>query len=90
MSKVQVWHNNLEMYVAVLHFATLFTVSFKLGAETHFFATLVTFISTLILCAVDSHVRASVTFVLIFVNTSVFSNVITSTLCSNVSRSLLE
>ena len=46
-------------------------VSFKLGAESHFFATFVTFISTLFFCAVGSHMRISVTFIFIFVVTVV-------------------
>ena len=46
-------------------------VSFKLGAESHFFATFVTFISTLFFHAVGSHMRISVMFVFIFVVTVV-------------------
>ena len=68
---IPVWDIILIVFVAVLHFATLFKVSFKLGAETHFFATFVTFISTLFFCAVGSHMRISVTFVFIFVVTMV-------------------
>ena len=71
MSRFRFWNNMVIVFMAVLHFATLFMMSFKLGTEMHLFATFVTFISTLIFCDVGSHVRISVKFVCILVVTMV-------------------
>ena len=44
---------------------------FELGTETHFFAALITFIATLILLIVSSHVRVGITLVFVFITTFV-------------------
>ena len=44
---------------------------FELGTEMHFFATLITFISTLILLIMSSHVRVGITLVFVFITTFV-------------------
>ena len=54
-----------------LNFTTLLPVMFKLGAEMHFFATLVTFISIFIFRAVCPYVRICVMFVFVLIVTMV-------------------
>ena len=49
----------------------MFTMSFELGAEAHFFTTFITFISTLILLIMGSHVRVGIMLVFVFVITFV-------------------
>ena len=44
---------------------------FELGTETHFFATFITFISTLIFLIVGSHVRVGIMLVFVFIITFV-------------------
>ena len=54
-----------------LHFTSLFTMSFELGTEAHFFTTFATFISTVLLRIMGFLMRVGIALVFVFITTFV-------------------